>query len=80
MMAPDFVLSTSFACPFCAEATAQHHYSLACNDSIECVVTEHAECVSGEYGGWKLSEEAWVEVSKQPDEAVDKMVRWEEGA
>ena len=70
MVVTDFVLSTSFAPPFCAEATSQRHYALACNDAIERVVTEHAERVGREYGVWKLS----VEASKQPDEAIDEMM------
>jgi hypothetical protein len=80
MMAPDFVLSISFACPFCAEATERHHYALARNDAIEHVVAGHAEHVGRGYSGWELSEEARVEASKQLDEAVDEMVRQEEGA
>lgn len=34
-------------------------------------MTEHAERVGGGYGRWELSEEAWVEASKQLDEAVN---------
>ncbi|OCL08560.1 hypothetical protein AOQ84DRAFT_388776 [Glonium stellatum] len=67
---PEFVTFASWACPFCAEATAQHHYVPARGAATECVVDEHLERLGEE----KLSEEARAILDRQLDVAVDKMV------